>query len=128
MYEDQDGLALTEDTEGFLLSVTNAKQQTETVRLSPQQVLTLGQSTLAFRAQVLQRLQLENESIRTTVATVVRDLIAWPDSILENVLVTLSTQNAGEVTFGFSPALARKLLHLLPPEIEKVETAKQTKQ
>ena len=107
-------ISLTEEDEGFLLSVKNGGK-TKTVKLSPSEVIDLAHSatSMRWRAQTKQN----PEGLRAVAAVPVSRFHLAPDAMRQVALLTMFDRSDISVTHAFPPPLlsklANELLHLI---------------
>lgn len=121
------GLHLKESGDDFVLIVAGENDTTTEVTLTAEQVLTLGQSALAFRSRILIRHNPTIDGVEAVLVTNVEDIWLNPNSLKTSVLLTLLCQST-RLTFALAPNLATRLAQSLPTEIAKIVGINPTRQ
>jgi hypothetical protein len=128
MSDNTAGLSLDEEGDDFVLAVTGKDGTVSRVRLTEQQMMTLIQSTPAFRERIVLRHNPEGDSVSAVLVTRVSQIGIQPDSLGVDVLLTLVSSTGARLTFALSPQIARILIDRLPGVVEEIDSSKTTKQ
>jgi hypothetical protein len=121
-------LSLDESDGGFVLRKTSDDGTVYEMVLSDDDVLTLGQSAPGFRQRILAKHSRESGGQTAVYATKVVQIGLAPDTLSEDVLLTLVAPNGGQTTFAVSPHIARHLAERLPVHASMIENEKMTRQ
>lgn len=128
MTPNKTNLALDEDDEDFILRRANDDGTSSEIRLSADDVLTLSQSAANLRQRILAKRTPAAGGVTPVFATNVARFGLAPDTLGEDVLLTLIAQNDSQTVFALSPDIARLLAERLPHHIAHVANAKLSKQ
>jgi hypothetical protein len=121
-------LDLREDGDDFILIAADATGVSSSIRLSESQVMGLAQSAPVFREKIALRHSPEGADVSAVLVTPVVNVALQPDSLGEDVLLTLISSTTGRVTFGLSPLIAQLLVDHMPKVIEEIRSTKLSRQ
>ena len=121
-------LTLDETEDGYVLRRIGADGTISEIKLSDEDVLTLGQSAPGFRQSILAKHNRESAGQSAVYATKVVQIGLAPDTLSEDVLLTLIAPNGGQTTFAIPPQIARHMAERLPVHVSMIENEKMTKQ
>ena len=96
--------------------------------LSDEDVLTLGQSSPGLRHKILSKYSRGSAGVTAVFASKVAQVGLAPDTLSEDVLLTLVAPNGVPTTYSLTPEIARILIDRLPHFVSLIETAKMAKQ
>jgi hypothetical protein len=121
-------LDLKEEGDDFILIAADANGVASSIRLSEDQVMGLAQSGPVFREKIALRHSPEGADASAVLVTPVVNLALQPDSLGEDILLTLISSTNGRVTFGLSPKIAQLLADHLPAVITQILSTKFSRQ
>jgi len=122
------GLDLTEEGDGFALSVMDSAGNTIKVSLTTEQLLTLAQSAPLFQARALAKYHRPAAGVDAVYSTPVKEAILNTDLLKEAILLALVAPNGGRVVYELTPDLANNLVQRLPARILEVLSVRMPKQ
>jgi hypothetical protein len=105
---------LTEDGDNFVLKSTLPDGSGSSVILSPQDLMTLTQSSHLWRNRVLLRYHPRANEASAVVATRTRKIGVHIDALGESILLSLTAPNGSKVTYALSQNISLELSKQLP--------------
>jgi hypothetical protein len=121
-------LDLQQQDDGYLLKKTNKDGTKIEILLSDDDIITLSQSAPNLRQEILSKRHPKSGGVSAVFATVVAKINVSPDTLGEDILLTLVASNDTHTTFALPPEIAKILAERLPPLIGEVESANPTRQ
>lgn len=122
------GLDLTEENDGFALSVTDPEGHTTKISLTVEQVLTLAHSAALFQDRILARHSRKEAAVKAVYTTPVTEVVLNTDLLKERILLTLVAPNGAQVVHELTPYLANYLVQCLPGLILEILSGQIPKQ
>jgi hypothetical protein len=122
------GLDLTEDGDGFILTVVDATGAATKTKLTAEQLLILSQSAPAFRERILSKHKLSVPGMDVVLATPVVQIGLNEDSLGQDILLTLIAPTGGRLTYALPVHIAEHLAERLPVRVADLKNKNQTKQ
>jgi hypothetical protein len=121
-------LTLDPDGDDFVLRRVDESGALSEMKLSDDDVLTLGQSSPNLRQRILAKRTPQSGVVSPVFATNVVQVGLAPDTLSEDILLTLVAPDGSQVTFALPPHIARHLSERLPHHASLVESAKMPRQ
>jgi hypothetical protein len=122
------GLELTEDGDGYILSVAGPSGESAQVKLTAEQVLVLAQSAPLFRERVLLRRKPKAEGVEPVLVTQVVRVGLNEDMLRENILLTMIDNAGASMTFALPPEIVTLLAQRLPARLAEMLKSQPRKQ
>jgi hypothetical protein len=119
---------LETDGDDFVLRKIMPDGTTAAMKLSEADLLTLAQSSLSLREQVLSRRNPKGAEHSLVAAAEVVQIGLNQDSLGEAILLTLISPSGSQTTFAIPPLIANLLVERLPVHLAKMAETKPTKQ
>jgi hypothetical protein len=117
-------LSLDETKTGYVLRKTDASGSVSELHLSDDDVLTLGQSSPNFRQKILAKRTPASGGVTPVFATNVVQIGLAPDTLGEDILLTLVAPNGSQTTFALPPHIAQHLSERLPTHLASLSESK----
>jgi hypothetical protein len=121
-------LDLQEKDGGYLVTKRGDSGREESIWLSEDDVLTLSQSAAGLRQSILAKRSPESGGVAAVFATIVAQFSVVPDTLSQDVLLTLVGPNGAQTIFAIPPEVAPLLADRLPKVVAEIASAKPTRQ
>jgi len=121
-------LALDEDGDDYLLRKTDENGTASQMRLSGDDVLTLSQSSARLRQSILAKRTPASGGVTPVFATNVVQVVVAPDTLGEDILLSLVAPDGSQTVFALPPHIARLLVERLPAHLTALGDVKLPRQ
>jgi hypothetical protein len=128
MAENRKPLTIDEEDGSFVLRHQAVDGKESKLVLAEQDVINLGASALGLTKAVLSRRIPKSEGVNAMFAAPVAQFSVGPDSLGEDILLTLVTPNGIQTSFAISPSTGRLLREQLDKSIADIESSGLTRQ
>jgi hypothetical protein len=121
-------LNLEEKDDGYVITRTDKGGHQTNLWLSEDDILTLSQSAAGLRQSILAKRNPATGGVEAVFATVVSQFSVLPDTLSQDVLLTLVGPNGAQTIFAIPPEVAPLLAERLPKVVAEIASAKLTRQ